>query len=164
MKRVSLMLLCWQVAATVHAGPRVLFDNGQTRPLPAAPAPAQPPTGHTKLSPTPDDNAILPIRTPELSVGRVERRATPASPYALRPTCVIGADPMSLAWLRSVKPTLIERGAYCWLVQAETPDDLSRVADVADGLIVIPAPGAILQQAFGIRHYPVLISPRWIEQ
>jgi len=150
---------------TVDASPKVIFDNGNTRPLPVQPGRTFSPYNRTpSASPTPEKNPLLPIRTPELSVGRVTRRKTPATPYMVRPTCVIGADPDSLNWLQHNKKQLIAINAYCWLVQADTADDLKRVADVAEGLTVIPVPGTILSQAFGIHHYPVLISAQLIEQ
>ena len=153
------MLIALFVALPAQAALTVLFDNGDTQALPVTPAsvPARPEAAEPR-------NPTLPIRTPELRIGRVTKRATPAVPYALRPTCVIGSDPESLSWLQHHKNQLIAVNAYCWLVQAETVDDLKRVANVADGLMVLPVSGAIVQQAFGIRFYPVLVSARWIEQ
>ena len=158
--RRGLGLTLLLVTAPTSAALTVLFDNGQTQALPDIPAAVATRPPATAAG----DPPMLPIRTPELRVGRVTKRATPAVPYALRPTCVIGADPESLSWLQLHRQQLIKVNAYCWLVQAETVDDLKRVADSAGNLMVLPVSGAILRQAFGLRFYPVLVSAQWIEQ
>mgnify|MGYP002062781803 FL=1 len=55
-------------------------------------------------------------------------------------------------------------GAVGMLVQADTLQDLRRVAQLAGGLAVLPASATDIAKALGIRHYPVLISSHGVEQ
>ena len=55
-------------------------------------------------------------------------------------------------------------GAVGMLVQADTLEDLRRVAQMAGGLAILPASATDIAKALGIRHYPVLISSHGIEQ
>ena len=105
----------------------------------------------------------LPIRTPELQVGDVTRREA-YFPNVPRPLCVIGADRTSLTWIDKNRDTLIKMDAYCWLVQADTTADLTRVAEHTQGLTVVPASGKVLVTLFGLTHYPVLITGRELLQ
>ena len=50
------------------------------------------------------------------------------------------------------------------LVQAETVDDLRVVAELANGLPILPAPATDIAAALGLSHYPVLISSEGIAQ
>jgi integrating conjugative element protein (TIGR03765 family) len=50
------------------------------------------------------------------------------------------------------------------LVQAETLEDLRVIAELANGLSILPASGSDIAKALGISHYPVLISTHSIEQ
>ena len=50
------------------------------------------------------------------------------------------------------------------LVQADTLDDLRTIAELADGLSILPASASDIAKALGISHYPVLISAHGIEQ
>ena len=50
------------------------------------------------------------------------------------------------------------------LVQVDTVDDLRTIAELADGLSILPASASDIAQALGISHYPVLISAHGIEQ
>lgn len=104
----------------------------------------------------------LPVHTPELSPGKLEREARrlPIAP----PLFLIGADPLSLQWLARYRERLIELHAVGLLVQAKDWDDLQQVANVGQGLRITPAPGTTLAKQFGLRHYPVLLSAQGIEQ
>jgi len=44
------------------------------------------------------------------------------------------------------------------LVQAETVDDLGAVAELANGLPILPASASDIARALGLAHYPVLIT------
>ena len=63
---------------------------------------------------------------------------------------------------KTIPPAAI--GAVGMLVQAETREDLEAVADLADGLSILPASASDIAKALGISHYPVLISAHGIEQ
>jgi integrating conjugative element protein (TIGR03765 family) len=97
-----------------------------------------------------------------LTPGRVERRALDLN-FA-RPFFLIGADSLSRRWLKARRAELRRVGAVGMLVQAETVDDLRLVAELADGLPILPAPASDIAAALGLSHYPVLISNQGIEQ
>ncbi len=165
-----LPLLALLLPALLQAEPKVLFDSGDSvaidkRPVvPRSPSRASTnlPSGNDQQAPV-EPSKILPIVTPELSFGRVEKRQV-NFPQLKSPVCVIGSDDRSLAWLVEYHEQLKKIGARCILVQARTRSDLERVAKFAAGIPVLPFQGSELASYFDIKHYPVLISQRWIEQ
>jgi len=76
---------------------------------------------------------------------------------------MLGSDTLSRQWLLDYRDRLKEIGAVGMLVQANTLDDLRIIAELADGLSIIPASGSDIAKALGILHYPVLISANGIE-
>jgi len=152
------------------AGLTVIYDSGDTRPLapylevfetngaePArAPLPKPPALGAADL------NHLLPIRSPGLTPGMVERR-TKSRPFT-RPFFLIGSDPLSRDWLATHRDRLAEIGAVGMLVQADTVDDLRAIAELVNGLPILPAPASDIARALGLSHYPVLITRIGLEQ
>jgi len=148
----------------------VIYDSGNTRPLapylkvfetqgtePArAPPPKPPALGVADL------NRLLPIRSPSLTPGPVERQAV-SRPFT-RPFFLIGSDPLSLDWLARHCERLAEIGAVGMLVQADTVDDLRAIAELAAGLPILPASASDIARALGLSHYPVLITRTGLEQ
>jgi integrating conjugative element protein (TIGR03765 family) len=151
--------------------PQVLYDSGLTWPLApymaildedleANKAPSAPPA----TAPGVTLEALLPIRTPQMSPGVVRGRGPQAAVTGARPVFLIGADPLSLEWLAAHRERLIELGAVGMLIEADSIEAVRQVAARAEGLRILPASGAELARALGVRHYPVLISARGIEQ
>jgi integrating conjugative element protein (TIGR03765 family) len=148
----------------------VIYDNGQTKPI--APflevfgsnnqIPRQSQKPSTPLLGAADPQAWLPIQSPGLTPGQVQPRKH-NKPFT-RPFFMIGSDKWSRQWLKVHRDRLKEIGAVGMLVQAETLADLNTIAELADGLSILPASGADIAQALGITHYPVLISAQGIEQ
>ena len=157
---------------------RVLYDSGLTWPLApymaifdedlAAPAPGTSP----EPSPGPPAaarsgvtlEALLPIRTPEMAPGVVRPRAPQATAAGARPLFLIGSDTRSLDWLEAHRETLIDLGAVGMLIEADSVAAVRQAAARGRGLEILPASGSELARALGLRHYPVLISSRGIEQ
>ena len=149
----------------------VIYDTGNTRPL----APYLEIIDRTETainSPTgarnrpglgaADVQALLPIRSPGLSPGPVQAR--PHNRPFSRPFFFIGSDDRSRQWLVQYRDRLKQIGAVGMLVQAETLEDLRAIAQLADGLHILPASAADIATALGISHYPVLITPQGIEK
>ena len=165
---------CIVVGSTVmspmaSAALTVIYDNGNTRPLAPylesiqAPVSSEAPT----LSDVPplgaaDPEQWLPIRSPGLTPGRVERRAV-HRPFA-RPFFLIGSDAFSRQWLATHRDRLAEIGAVGMLVQAETVDDLRAIAALAKGLPILPTSASDIAEALALSHYPVLITRDGLEQ
>ena len=70
----------------------------------------------------------------------------------------------SRQWLVEHRDRLQSISAVGMLVQADTLEDLRRVAQLAGGLAILPASATDIAKALGIRHYPVLILSHGIEQ
>ena len=147
----------------------VIHDNGATRPLAplleviAADEPIGP-----RADASPADlgaaniERLLPIRSPGLALGKVEPQST--NRHFARTFFLIGADSVSRKWLALNRGELLRIGAVGMLVQAETADDLRIIAELANGLPILPAPATDIAAALGLSYYPVLISREGIAQ
>lgn len=158
-------VLAWSQVTVIH-------DSGDTRPLapyleildaePAANRPSlRGPMNRSGLGAA-DVRVLLPIRSPGLSPGPV--RAKPHDRPFSRPFFLIGSDERSRQWLVKHRDRLQTIGAVGMLVQAESPEDLRAIAGLSGGLSIMPASATDIAAALGIAHYPVLITPRGIEQ
>ncbi|EAQ95724.1 integrating conjugative element protein [Congregibacter litoralis] len=161
----------WSVAAIAELS--VIYDSGGTQPLApyflafedervSAPIATSPnvPLGAADLS------QLLPIRTPELTPGVVIKRTfTLADGVSLpRPFFLIGADPQSMEWFIEHRDRLAQIHAVGMLVNVETVADLDAIATIAEGLPILPASGTDIARSLALKHIPVLISRRGIEQ
>jgi len=164
-------LALWSGAA--FADLAVIYDSGATEPLapyleafgelpPAAPVEAQR-DNHLRAA---DLSHLLPIRTPGLTPGPVAPRPLSLQDGATlpRPFFLIGADPRSRQWLEMHQQRLAEIHAVGMLVNAESPADLEAIAAIAQGLPILPASATDIAETLGLKHIPVLISRRGIEQ
>jgi len=167
-KRVAIAWLLVPVMARAEL--TVIYDSGDTQAI--APflevfesadeitqqgiAPTAPQLGAA------DPEAWLPIRSPGLTPGVVQARSHDR-PFA-GPFFLIGSDALSRQWLKHHRDRLKEIGAVGMLVQANTLDDLHTIAELANGLSILPAAGSDIAKALGVSHYPVLISAQGIEQ
>lgn len=168
--RIGLLLGSVWLGPVASADLTVIYDNGATEPLapllevlgdPAATPPrdrAPPGAG--------DVSRLLPIRSPSLSPGPVVARPLklPHGGTLSRPMFLIGSDARSRQWLIAHRDRLRTLNAVGMLVQADSEADLEAVADLARGLPVLPASADDIARVLGIRHIPVLISRRGIEQ
>ena len=159
-----------QVPAIAAAELTVIYDSGNTQPIvPFLEAfeaddgtPRQSPVINKTQLGAADPEALLPIQSPGLTPGRVETRSH-ERPFT-RPFFLIGPDARSRQWLETHRKRLKEIGAVGMLVQADTVKDLRTIAELAEGLSILPASGSDIAQALGITHYPVVITPHGIEQ
>ena len=148
----------------------VIYDSGDTQPmapfLDAFESSETTAPEHSAIQPpqlgAADLASLLPIRSPGLTPGPIQPR-NHDRPFT-RPFFLVGSDSFSRQWLLEHRKRLKEIGALGMLVQADTLDDLQAIAKLAAGLSVMPASASDIANALGISHYPVLISPRGIEQ
>jgi len=151
----------------------VVYDSGATAPLAPfleafgeapqeAPVDAQP---FTSLEAA-DLTQILPIRTPTLTPGPVSPRpfSLPKGATLPRPLFLIGADSQSRQWFEMHRELLAEIHAVGMLVNADSKADLEAIAAIARGLPILPASATDIAETLGLKHIPVLISRRGIEQ
>ncbi len=176
------LLLSLGLSAKALAELTLIYDNGQTRPLVplleplmADDAPSSEPAESATLNPSSsygpaDLRNLLPVRSPGLTVGDIAGSALRPEVLARlaqgnpRPFFLIGSDATSLRWLASHRDVLEDLGAVGMLIQAETENDVRRVAEVAQGLSITLGSGSDLAAALGINRYPVLITPYGIRQ
>ncbi len=166
------MALAFAWAVSAHAAPVVIYDGGTSSPIAEYTAAITQPA---KPNPTPDLNSlprrpvlryVVPVKTPELTPGRVATQANARlrNSYLAQPIFIVGADRFSLQWLEVNRARLREINAYGMLVQADTVADVTKVARVAQGLNIVPVSGSDIARQLALKHYPVLISREWIEQ
>ena len=180
------LLLSLGLSAKALAELTVIYDNGQTQPLApllepllADDSPSSGPTVSSTLDPSSnplssdgpaDLRNLLPVRSPGLTVGDIAGSALRPEVLARlaqgnpRPFFLIGSDATSLRWLASHRDVLEDIGAVGMLIQAETENDVRRVAEVAQGLSITLGSGSDLAAALAIDRYPVLITPDGIRQ
>ncbi|THB67721.1 MAG: integrating conjugative element protein [Gammaproteobacteria bacterium] len=107
---------------------------------------------------------LFPLDTGGLIVGKVNSR-TVSFPALKVPLCIIGADDASLQWFDQIKYELKEQNGQCWLVQANGIADLKKVLSHSKGIVpVMPIPGSMAKNRFGISRYPALITADVITQ
>ena len=164
-----LVLTLLLVPLLAQAGLTVIYDSGNTQPL--APflgvieeseVPQEQPAPTNNRLGAADLDTLLPIKSPGLTPGPIQPQAV-KRPFT-RPFFLIGSDSLSRQWLSRHRGRLLEVGAVGMLVQAETIADLEAIAQLGQGLQIMPASGSDIAKALGISHYPVLVSRDGIEQ
>lgn len=176
------LILLLALPMTAAAQRVVIYDAGHTRsivpylksvqqvePRSRTNRSAHPLISGTDLGPAKINN-LLPIRSPELTIGLVTMK--PEFQEVLhrltlghaRPFFLIGSDERSQRWLASRRAELARVGAVGMLIQAETEADVRRIAELAQGLPITLGSASDIAKALGIEHYPVLISSNSIEQ
>jgi len=147
----------------------VIYDSGDAQPIApllevfasAGESPRQSPVIETPRLGAADPASWLPIHSPGLTPGPVQPN-THERPFA-RPFFLIGSDAQSRQWLQEHRDRLKAIGAVGMLVQADTLEDLRAIAELAQGLPILPASATDIAKALGITHYPVVITAHGIE-
>jgi len=147
----------------------VIYDSGRTQPIALflkafeADEASSPQRSVVTTSPlgAADPSSWLPIRSPGLTPGPVQA-SVHERPFA-RPFFLIGSDAQSRQWLQEHRDRLRALGAVGMLVQADTLEDLRAIADLAQGLPILPASASDIAKTLGITHYPVVITAHGIE-
>ena len=166
----GVIIACLWVPVMAQAELAVIYDSGHTQPIApfleafgsADDIPQQSPVSKKPPLGAADPQAWLPIQSSGLTPGPVQSRSHDR-PFS-RPFFLIGSDARSRQWLQNHRARLKDIGAVGMLVQADTLDDLRTIAELADGLSILPASASDIAKALGISHYPVLISTHAIEQ
>lgn len=82
----------------------------------------------------------------------------------IKPICILGDDPMSRNWLKRVSSVLIKNDAVCLITNVDSLAAYNEIKALSPQLSMQPAKGESLLKAFGLEHYPVVISNGYIEQ
>ncbi len=152
--------------STVTAEPEVLLDTGQTisidpylelitpRKATPEPAPSMPPLSLPSYG--------LPIETPSMTPGKVDRRALPTlqgKMAGVSPLFLVGADRWSVQWLQQNREHLLRLSAVGIIVAAKKEQELAILRQAAQGLRLYAMSAEAIASEHGIRHYPALIAP-----
>ena len=103
---------------------------------------------------------MVPVNTPQLTPGKVERRALNQS--VSTPLFIVGDDALSHRWLNAKRDYLASIGAQGLVVNVETKAGWQRFKRY--DLTLYPVTGRDFAAAFGLRHYPVLIERGELKQ
>ncbi|MBD2793996.1 integrating conjugative element protein [Xenorhabdus szentirmaii] len=106
--------------------------------------------------------AMLPVRTPELSPGKVAGR--PLQLSGIGALFLIGDDPDSRQWLRQNVTTLTKQQAVGLVVNVRDMAGLQVLRALVPGLLLSPASGTELARRLQLQHYPVLITDTQLSQ
>lgn len=169
LRAATAAILCSLTLARAFANAlTVIYDSGDT--LPLAPffdvfGDSDPELSERRPAPSlgaADLAQVLPIHSSTLTPGPVEPRRT-NHPYTA-PMFLMGSDVQSRRWLLAHREPLKRMGAVGLLVEVPDAATLRELAELAEGLSLLPASGDALAAALGLTHYPVLITADRIEQ
>ena len=149
-----------------QAEPFVIYDNGQTQSIdkytPAIKSPGKASLIRSATRPTKIKIAQLPVSTAALTPGKVHRKE--ANLFMDTPFFIVGADPHSSQWLIQHRNKLKALNAIGIAVNVQTQEQLKLLQKSAGGIPISPIRGGKLAKQLAIKHYPVLVSGRIIEQ
>ncbi|WP_404360449.1 PFL_4695 family integrating conjugative element protein [Methylotuvimicrobium sp. KM1] len=151
-------------STAANSEPVVLFDAGNTQPMPDR-VQISPPNYQQslRLPDIPQNVDPLPVLSQALTPGPVQSRVIDR-PGLDRPVFIVGYDELSLKWLRHNLEPLKRHRATGIVVNVENQDQLRQLRQAAEGLEVNPVPGDKIARKLELTHYPVLISKNRIEQ
>ncbi|NRN30118.1 integrating conjugative element protein [Photorhabdus heterorhabditis] len=168
MKRLSLFPiigLLWMT--TCHAELNVIADLGgkDTSPFYES-INAQP--GYRSAQPhhfSPEvagEVAMLPVNTPELTLGKVVNRSLQLP--GIGALFLIGDDPDSRQWLSQHAARLAQLHAVGLVANVSTIEGLQSLRTLAPDILLSPASGSELARCLLLQHYPVLITESTLTQ
>ena len=163
MSKTMIFVSCVLLATLSFAELTVIYDNGNTTSITEylkdrIQKESRPPRPKRKQQPF-----SFPIKSEVLTVGDVKPQDKRLV-YLKQPVFLIGSDQRSEQWLMRNKENLLSMNAVGMLVEAESMSDVERIANIAEGLRLIPASADSIANKLGLKHYPVLISTQGWEQ
>lgn len=154
------ILLVFMVAE-LKAEPLVIYDSGNTKPLQSFPK-----TIHYQFAAPENYQAEfngLPVVTSSMSPGRIKTRVI-NRPFLNQPIFIVGADALSLTWLKEHRQQLKKYNATGIAVNVKTQKELKQLLQASGGLAINPVVGDKISRQLSLKHYPALISATRIEQ
>ena len=106
---------------------------------------------------------LLPVTSDRLTPGHVTARSLDL-PGRMTPFFIIGADKLSVNWLKQRGKRLRELHAVGLVVNVKTGTQLKQLRRVGDGLVLRPVAGDDIAKRLSLSHYPVLITPTGVQQ
>ena len=157
----QLLILCITISTGLIAEPIVIHDSGKAIQLQSFPKNrryhyAPPAHYQTEFNP-------LPVITLSMSPGRVQTR-TINRPFLNQPIFIVGADALSLTWLKEHHQQLKKHKATGIAVNVTTQQELEQLVQASGGLAINPVAGDKISRQLSLKHYPALVSATRIEQ
>ncbi len=106
--------------------------------------------------------SALPVRTPELTPGRVNARSLRLP--GMQPVFIVGDDDLSRQWLLQRAGDLKRLNAMGFVVNVENVQDLQRLKALLPKVSMAPASGSDLARRLQLTHYPLLLTDSGIVQ
>lgn len=85
-------------------------------------------------------------------------------PKAIKPFAVIGIDPLSMKWLKFRLDKLIELNAPIYVVQAESFQNVRKLAGAFSKLKFVPSSGDGIGKELKVGAYPFLVTSNGVFQ
>lgn len=163
MLKCLLPALLLSLSCASHAALTVVADSGgeSTAPLFEAITPADD-DNISSAQAIPLESALFPVISSRLQPGVVTSR--PLSLPGMTPLFLIGDDPLSDRWLAQQLPVLKSLNASGLVVNVATAENLEKLREQADGLILLPVSGDDLAARLQLDAYPVLITDTELSQ
>jgi integrating conjugative element protein (TIGR03765 family) len=117
-----------------------------------------PPSAPTSISVA----SALPVRTPELTPGRVNARSLKLP--GMQPVFIVGDDDLSRQWLIQRAGDLQRLNAMGFVVNVENVQGLQRLKALLPNVAMAPASGSDLARRLQLTHYPLLLTDSGIVQ
>lgn len=107
--------------------------------------------------------AVLPVTSDHLTPGHVTTRSLDL-PGRMTPFFIVGADTLSVRWLKQRGDRLRQLHAVGLVVNVKTAAQLKRLRRIGNGLVLRPVAGDDIAKRLELSHYPVLVTPKGVQQ
>jgi integrating conjugative element protein (TIGR03765 family) len=109
------------------------------------------------------ESDLLPVHSDRLTPGTVAARQA-ALPAGMTPFFIIGADQLSLRWLKQRGDRLRELHAVGLVVNVDDAAQLKQLRQAGDGLVLRPVAGDDIARRLDLSHYPALMTSKGVQQ
>ena len=106
----------------------------------------------------------LPIQSKLLTPGRVKPRKWQQQAFMGTSIALIGYDKASVKWLKLKKKQLQQQGTVIMLVNVKTELQFKKIQAFLPNNQILAMSGDDVARQLNIRHYPVLITSKGVEQ
>lgn len=154
-------IVLMMMSTVLKAEPLIIYDSGNTKPLQTFPKTMR----YQFAAPEHDQTEFsgLPVNTKSMTPGRVQTR-TINRPFLTQAIFIVGADELSLTWLKEHRQQLKKYNATGIAVNVKTQKQLEQLLQTSGGLAINPVAGDKISRQLSLKHYPALISATRIEQ
>lgn len=105
---------------------------------------------------------MLPVSTPEMTPGRVEKRRCELT--GMTPVFLVGDDALSRTWLEQRRADLQRLHATGLVVNVSDNAALLELQVRVPGVMLLPASGSDIARRLHLKNYPVLITADGLSQ